>query len=133
VSGGRCADLSRAADEPLAATATNALHWLLVEVRGGWSREVTGSDALPAAVSADADTNVVESGLLSNSTTEPGMNPAPFTVSVNAPVLIGDGVTAEMPGSGMIVADALPVDEGDEVLAARMVTVAGFGTAVGAR
>lgn len=52
MSGGRCADLSRAADEPLAATATNALHWLLVEVRGGWSREVTGSDALPAAASA---------------------------------------------------------------------------------
>jgi hypothetical protein len=45
----RCADASRAAGEPLAATATTAEHWLLVEVRGGWSRDVATSDALPGA------------------------------------------------------------------------------------
>lgn len=43
----RCSDLSRAAGETLAATATTAEHWLLVEVRGGWSRDVGRSEALP--------------------------------------------------------------------------------------
>lgn len=43
----RCADVSRAVGEPISATATTARNWLLVEVRGGWSREVTSSDALP--------------------------------------------------------------------------------------
>jgi hypothetical protein len=49
VSAVRCADASRAAGEPLAATATTSEHWLLVEVRGGWSREVATSSALPEA------------------------------------------------------------------------------------
>ena len=42
-----CSELSRAAGEPLGATATTARHWLLVEVRGGWPREVTSAAALP--------------------------------------------------------------------------------------
>jgi hypothetical protein len=46
VSVARCSELSRAAGEPLGATATAARHWLLVEVRGSWSREVTSPDAL---------------------------------------------------------------------------------------
>ena len=37
----RCADLSEAAQEPISATATNALNWLLVEVRGTWPRDVS--------------------------------------------------------------------------------------------
>jgi hypothetical protein len=37
----RCADLSEAAREPISATATNALNWLLVEVRGTWPRDVS--------------------------------------------------------------------------------------------
>ena len=48
----RCSELSRASGEPLGATATNARHWLLVEVPGGWSREVTASDALPEGARA---------------------------------------------------------------------------------
>lgn len=47
MSDARCSDLSRAAGEALAATATMAEHWLLVEVRGGWSRDVGTSEALP--------------------------------------------------------------------------------------
>lgn len=43
----RCSDLSRATGESLTATATTAEHWLLVEVRGGWSRDVGRSEALP--------------------------------------------------------------------------------------
>lgn len=43
----RCADLSRAAGEPLAATATTAEHWLLVEVPGTWPRDVAAEGALP--------------------------------------------------------------------------------------
>ena len=46
----RCSELSLALGEPLGATATTAREWLLVEVRGGWSREVTGPDALPEPV-----------------------------------------------------------------------------------
>jgi hypothetical protein len=46
---GRCADLSRTAEEPLAATATTAERWLLLEVRGGWARDVGDAGALPPA------------------------------------------------------------------------------------
>lgn len=48
-SGGRCADLSRAAEEPLTATATTAEHWLLIEVPGTWPRDVSADGALPAS------------------------------------------------------------------------------------
>jgi hypothetical protein len=41
----RCSDLSEAAGESLAATATTAQNWLLVEVRGTWPRDV-GDGAL---------------------------------------------------------------------------------------
>ena len=37
-----CADISSAADEPLAATASRIDHWLLVEYRGAWARDVLG-------------------------------------------------------------------------------------------
>jgi len=49
VTGSLCSDLSRSAGESLTATATTAEHWLLVEVRGGWSRDVGKSEALPEA------------------------------------------------------------------------------------
>jgi hypothetical protein len=42
-----CSDLSRAAGEPLSATATHAHRWLLVEVPGAWPRDV--SDDAPLA------------------------------------------------------------------------------------
>jgi hypothetical protein len=45
--GERCADLSEAAGESLAATAVTARRWLLVEMRGSWPRDVTMPDALP--------------------------------------------------------------------------------------
>jgi hypothetical protein len=48
VTSDRCADRSRAAGEPLAATATTAEHWLLVEVPGMWPRDVSEEGALPA-------------------------------------------------------------------------------------
>ena len=44
---GRCSDLSRAADEPLAGTASTAEHWLLVEVPGPWGRDVGTPGVLP--------------------------------------------------------------------------------------
>ena len=44
-----CSDLSRAVGESLSATATTTRSWLLVEVPGGWSRDVSSSDALPIA------------------------------------------------------------------------------------
>ena len=45
----RCSDLSRAADEPLAATASTAERWLLVEVPGTWGRDVATAGTLPTA------------------------------------------------------------------------------------
>jgi hypothetical protein len=45
--GERCSDLSRAAGEPLAATATSADRWLLVEVPGSWPRDVAVEGTLP--------------------------------------------------------------------------------------
>lgn len=47
---GRCADLSEAAGESLAATATHALDWLLVERPGSWPRDVSDGEALGATV-----------------------------------------------------------------------------------
>ncbi len=44
---GRCSDLSRAVDEPLAATASIADRLLLVEVPGAWGRDVTIAGTLP--------------------------------------------------------------------------------------
>jgi hypothetical protein len=43
----RCADVSRAAGEPLAATAATAERWLLVEVSGTWPRDVADEGPLP--------------------------------------------------------------------------------------
>lgn len=45
--GERCSDLSRAADEPLVATASTADQLLLVEVPGAWGRDVTTGGTLP--------------------------------------------------------------------------------------
>jgi len=47
MNGERCSDLSRAAGEPLAATATTAECWLLVEVPGTWPRDVSAEGTLP--------------------------------------------------------------------------------------
>ena len=52
----RCADISRDAGESLAATATTAEHWLLIEVPGSWPRDVSAEGALrtPARAAATA-------------------------------------------------------------------------------
>jgi hypothetical protein len=52
VTSGRCSDLSEAAGESLAATATNAVDWLLVEAPGAWPRDVSEDDALDARTRA---------------------------------------------------------------------------------
>lgn len=51
----RCADLSVAAGESLAATATTAHNWLLVEVRANWSRDVGETGSLEGPVHAAID------------------------------------------------------------------------------
>jgi hypothetical protein len=43
----RCSEISLDAGESLAATATTAEHWLLVEVPGSWPRDVSAEGALP--------------------------------------------------------------------------------------
>ena len=43
-----CADVSGQASEPLAATASRVDHWLLVEYRGLWDRDVLGGSLLSA-------------------------------------------------------------------------------------
>jgi hypothetical protein len=48
----RCCDASRAAGEPLAATATTTERWLLVEVPGTWPRDVTAAGCLPEVANA---------------------------------------------------------------------------------
>ncbi|HXG75693.1 MAG TPA: sucrase ferredoxin [Gaiellaceae bacterium] len=44
----RCSDASRAAGEPLHATAPSVTRWLLVEAPGGWPRDVGRGQGLPA-------------------------------------------------------------------------------------
>jgi hypothetical protein len=41
-----CADISREAGEPLAATASRVEHWILIEYPGLWSRDVLGGSRL---------------------------------------------------------------------------------------
>lgn len=47
MTGGRCAEISLDAGESLAATATTAERWLLIEVPGSWPRDVSAGGALP--------------------------------------------------------------------------------------
>jgi hypothetical protein len=51
----RCSDVSRAAHEPLAGTATTTERWLLVEVPGTWPRDVSLAGALPEGAHAALD------------------------------------------------------------------------------
>jgi hypothetical protein len=88
--------------------------------------------ALPVARNRVDDTNVVGSAVPPKDTTDPGMKPIPFTVSVKLPTLIGEGLTVEIVGSGRMVTVALPLDVEDVVLTARTVTVEGLGCASGA-
>jgi hypothetical protein len=46
-----CSDLSLAAGEPLAGTATQGADWLLVELRGPWGRDAIGDSGLAPSVS----------------------------------------------------------------------------------
>lgn len=48
----RCSDISREAGESLAATATTAERWLLVEVPGSWPRDVSAGGPLPPPAQA---------------------------------------------------------------------------------
>lgn len=52
LAGTRCSDRSRAAGERLAATASTARQWLLVEVAGTWGRDVANPGTLPASAHA---------------------------------------------------------------------------------
>src|SRR5262245_47485588 len=70
---------------------------------------VLAAGALPVAVTRDADATVVGSATPSKETTEPAVNPAPFTVSVKFPTMTGEGLTEEMLGIGMIVTLAVPL------------------------
>ena len=47
-----CADVSSASAEPLAGTASHVRHWLLVEYRGMWDREVLGKSLLSPPLKA---------------------------------------------------------------------------------
>ena len=47
-----CAAVSSVSDEPLAATASRLDHWILVEYRGAWSRDVLGESLLSAELKA---------------------------------------------------------------------------------
>ncbi|HEX4747294.1 MAG TPA: sucrase ferredoxin [Gaiellaceae bacterium] len=46
MTGGRCAEISEAAGEPLGATATTARSWLLIESVGTWPRDVSDAPTL---------------------------------------------------------------------------------------
>ncbi len=47
-----CADLSRTREEPLGATASRIDHWILVEYRGAWRRDILGGSLLSPRVKA---------------------------------------------------------------------------------
>jgi hypothetical protein len=47
-----CADLSRTREEPLGATASRIDHWILVEYRGAWRRDILGGSLLSPGLKA---------------------------------------------------------------------------------
>lgn len=47
-----CADLSRTREEPLGATASRIDHWILVEYRGAWRRDILGGSLLSPRLKA---------------------------------------------------------------------------------
>ena len=47
-----CADVSSESEESLAATASHVEHWILLEYRGMWNRDVLGKSLLPAELKA---------------------------------------------------------------------------------
>jgi hypothetical protein len=51
----RCCEVSLASEEPLAATATTAERWLLLEVPGAWPRDVADASGLSDAARAAVD------------------------------------------------------------------------------
>jgi hypothetical protein len=97
-------------------------------------RAVPVEVVVPVAVTRVDDENVVLSETPLSFTIAPERNPVPLTVRVNAtPAVTWVGVTEEITGAGLrIVTDAVPTAEGTATLVARIVTVAGLGTADGA-
>ena len=98
----------------------------------------TGTDdfaagALPSTMTFVIDEEIVVVALPSKETLEPVVKPTPLIVRVKLPGCTWTGLTDMIVGSGMIVTAAAPLDEGEAMLAARIVTVAGFGTASGER
>jgi hypothetical protein len=89
--------------------------------------------AVPAAVSAVDETNVVLSGVPANKTCAPFTNPLPVTASEIAPTLKVAGFTLAMAGMGFNkVILLVPVEFALTALTAVIVTVLVFGTAAGA-
>jgi len=84
-----------------------------------------GALAFPVAVTLVDETNVVGRSTPSKFTLAPETNPLPFTVSVNAPVARGDGLSDVMLGSGITVTVAEPLALGVLTLVARTVTTFG--------
>ena len=71
----RCAELSLAAGEVLAATAVNAERWLLVEVPGSWPRDVGVAGALPEAAQESVGAWLDETGRGSSSCVDLAASP----------------------------------------------------------
>jgi hypothetical protein len=88
----RCAELSLAAGEPLAATATTAEWWLIVEVSSGiWPRDVSADGALPdAAQEAVAGWLASTPGARLHFVRRPGRAGAPVAFVVQAQETIAE-------------------------------------------
>ncbi len=112
--------------------------WNVFEVSPSVVVTTTGTDdfgagALPSTMTVVVDEESVVVVLPSKETLDPVVKPAPLMVRVKLPGFTCAGLTDMIVGSGMIVTTDEPLDEGEAVLAARTVTVAGFGTVSGER
>ena len=112
--------------------------WNVFDVSPSVVMTTTGTDdfgagALPSTTTVVVDEESVVVALPSKETSDPVVKPTPLTVRVKLPGCTCAGLTDMIVGSGMIVTADEPLDDGEAVLVARTVTVAGFGTASGER
>ena len=112
--------------------------WNVFDVSPSVVVTTTGTDdfaagALPSTTTVVVDEETVVVALPSKETFDPVVKPTPLMVSVKFPGCTCTGLTDMIVGSGMMVTADAPLDEGEAMLAARTVTVAGLGTASGER
>jgi hypothetical protein len=121
----RCSDVSEAAREPISATATNAVNWLLLEVRGTWPRDVSDLGGLGTRTR-----QAIEDWLERTSSARVLFIRRPGRARERRAVFVVRASEQEtlVRRLGLGDADALDLERDGEVVSSQLVLVCGHGT-----